>query len=241
MWKKNIEYVLNTVDTIITVSQRNLECIRKLDVGTPVHVIPNGFRRNLFYPRNTVECRETLGLPQDRKLLLTVGNLEPVKGHTWLIEAVKEIVREREDILCIIIGAGKEKRSLEKQIRSLGLENYIRLTGGKPHDEIPLWINACDLFVLPSLNEGNPTVMFKALGCGKPFVGTRVGGVPEVITSDTYGFLVNPADSEDLSENILIALDKEWDNEAISRYAQRFTWENIAKEILDVYGKVLDT
>ena len=76
-------------------------------------------------------------------------------------------------------------------------------------------MNACDLFVLPSLNEGNPTVMFEALGCGKPFVGTKVGGVPEVIASDDYGLLVEPADPEDLAEKILVALDREWDREAI--------------------------
>ncbi len=114
------------------------------------------------------------------------------------------------------------------------------LAGGKPHNEIPLWMNACDLFVLPSLNEGNPTVMFEALGCGKPFVGTTVGGVPEVITSDAYGLLVEPADPGNLAENILVALDREWDQEAILRYAERFAWENIAKEIMGVYARVLD-
>jgi len=101
-------------------------------------------------------------------------------------------------------------------------------------------MNACDLFVLPSLNEGNPTVLPEALGCGKPFVGTRVGGVPEVISSDDYGLLVEPADAEDLAEKILAALNREWDREAILRYAQQFTWENIAKEIMGVYEQVLE-
>jgi glycosyltransferase involved in cell wall biosynthesis len=114
-----------------------------------------------------------------------------------------------------------------------------RLAGGKPHDEIPLWMNACDLFVLPSLNEGNPTVLPEALGCGKPFVGTKVGGVPEVIASDDYGLLVEPADPEGLAEKILVALDREWDREMILAYAERYTWENIAKEIMGVYEQVL--
>jgi glycosyltransferase involved in cell wall biosynthesis len=115
----------------------------------------------------------------------------------------------------------------------------VLLAGGKLHDEIPVWMNACDLFVLPSLSEGNPTVLPEALGCGKPFVGTRVGGVPEVITSDECGLLVGPADPDDLAEKILVALDREWDREAILAYAQRYTWENIAKEIMGVYERVL--
>ena len=131
------------------------------------------------------------------------------------------------------------RTTLERQIHSLGLEGYVRLVGGKPHNEIPHWISACDLFVLSSLNEGNPTVMFEALGCGKPFIGTRVGGVPEVIVSDVYGLLVNPADPADLAGKILTALDRTWDQEAIVQYADRFTWNEISKEILKVYRSVL--
>jgi len=238
-WREKIEYVLNTADHVITVSQSNLACIRKLDVSTPVTVIPNGFRSDLFHPRDSAECRRALNLPQDRKIILTVGNLEPIKGQKYLVEALKQIARERKDVLCAIVGAGKLRGSLERQIRSLGLDDHVVLAGGKPHDEIPLWMNACDLFVLPSLNEGNPTVMFEALGCGKPFVGTKVGGVPEVISSDDYGLLVEPADPGDLAEKILVALDREWDREKILGYAERYTWENIAKEIVGVYEQVL--
>ena len=238
-WREKIEYVLNTADHIITVSQSNLACVTKLDVSTPVTVIPNGFRSDLFQPRNLSECRKVLKLPQGKKIILTVGNLEPVKGQTYLIEAIRQVIRERKDILCVIIGSGKVHNTLTRQIRSLGLENYIMLAGGKPHNEIPLWMNACDLFVLPSLNEGNPTVMVEALGCGKPFVGTRVGGVPEIISSDQYGLLVEPANPDDLAEKILVALDREWDREAIAQYAERFTWERIAEEIICVYEDVL--
>ena len=238
-WQNKIKYVLNTADHIITVSQSNLACIKKLNISTPVTIIPNGFRTDFFYPHDSSECRKMLNLPQDKKIILTVGNLEPVKGQTHLIEAVTKIMQDRENILCVIVGTGKLRTAFECQIRSLGLENSIILAGGKLHNEIPLWMNACDVFVLPSLNEGNPTVMFEALGCGKPFVGTKVGGVPEVITSDEYGLLVDPADPEDLAEKILVALDREWDREKILRYAERFTWENIVREIVSVYKQVL--
>jgi len=237
-WKRKIEYVLNRADHIITVSRSNLACIKKLDVTVPVTVIPNGFGKDLFTPRNATDCRVALGLPLDKKILLTVGNLELVKGQKYLVEAVKKIVRERKDILCVIIGDGSEGRALEKMIRSFDLEQYIILAGRKSHGEIPLWMNACDLFVLPSLNEGNPTVMFEAFGCGKPFIGTTVGGMPEVITSDRYGMLVKPGDTDELAEKILMALDCEWNREEILTYSEKFTWENIVKQILGVYTKV---
>jgi glycosyltransferase involved in cell wall biosynthesis len=238
-WRTKIEYVLNAADHIITVSQSNLKCIQKLNVSTPVTVIPNGFRSDLFYPRDMWECRKWLNLPLNKKILLTVGNLEDVKGQSYLIEAVRMVVQERKDILCVIVGSGKLRNALIRQIHGLGLKEYVLLVGGKPHDEIPLWMNACDIFILPSLNEGNPTVLFECLGCSKPFVGTRVGGVPEVITSDDTGLLVKPANSNDLAEKILIALVKEWDQKAILAYAKQYSWENIAKEILKVYEQVL--
>jgi len=240
IWKKNVEYVLNTADAIITVSRRNLECINKLDVNTPVHVIPNGFRHDLFSLRNRSKCRQLLGLPQDKKILVSVGNLESVKGHKYLVDALSLIIKERQDILCIIIGIGKEKRALENQILSLGLQENIVLIGRKTHQEIPLWINACDLFILPSLNEGNPTVMFETLGCGKPFIGTNVGGIPEIISSDEYGLLVEPADPGDLAKNILVGLARHWDYNAILKYAEEFTWERIAKNrILKIYEEIM--
>jgi len=62
-----------------------------------------------------------------------------------------------------------------------------------------------------------------------------VGGVPEIITSEDYGSLCEPANPKDLAEKILIGLDKEWDREKILEYAQRFTWENITKEIMGIY------
>ena len=140
-----------------------------------------------------------------------VGNLyDLAKGHKILIQAVNKIVKRRQDIIVVLIGSGKLRKDIENQISSYGLERYVKMVGGRSHDEIPVWINACDIFVLPSLNEGNPTVMFEALGCGKPFVGTKVGGVPEVIISDNYGLLVEPANADDLSEKILLAIDRKW-------------------------------
>jgi glycosyltransferase involved in cell wall biosynthesis len=238
-WREKIRYVLNSADYIITVSNSNLECIKKLNVKTPAKVIQNGFRADLFCLRDLKACRKILDLPSDKTIILTVGNLVEIKGQKYLIEAMKEVVKHKKDVLCIIVGSGKLKGKLEKQIKKAGLGSYVKLSGGKPHNEIPIWMNACNVFVLPSLNEGNPNVMFEALGCGKPFVGTKVGGVPDIITADDYGLLCEPGNPEDLAEKILIALGKGWDYEKIRSYAEQFKLENKAKEILNVYEKVM--
>jgi glycosyltransferase involved in cell wall biosynthesis len=237
-WRKRIEFVLNGADHIITVSNSNQVCIRKLDVSTPVTVIPNGYRADLFHPLDQSECRKILKLPTDKKIILTVGNLEPVKGQKYLIEALKEIDSKRKDVLLVIVGSGKLKKVLEQQIRSLGLEGNVILAGSKSHDEIPIWINASDVFVLSSLKEGNPTVMFESLGCGKPFIGTNVGGMPEIIRSEKYGLIAEPGNFSDLADKILLSIEREWDRETILSYATNYSWENIGKEIVSVYRRV---
>ena len=240
-WKVNVEYVLNRADQIITVSNSNLECIKKINVKKPVSVIANGFLINSFYPRSSKECRKKLNLPLDKRIILTVGILDEVKGHRYLIEAMQEIVKKRKDIICIIVGGGGLRNRLLRQVKKAGLQNTIILVGMKEHTEVPTWISACDLFVLPSLSEGNPTVMFECLGCGKPFIGTKVGGIPEVITSEDYGILVEPANSEALAESLFLALEKNFDKDKILKYSKQFAWEEIVKQIVSIYDYVLRT
>jgi len=239
-WFEKVKFTLTNADHVITVSKSNFEILTK-KLGVPperVSVIPNGFNSSLFSPMDKFEARRVLNLPEDKKILLNVANLVPIKGHEFLIRAFSKVVKERKDVLLIIVGDGPERKKLERLIVELGLGNCVKLVGSKPHDEIPLWMNAADLFVLPSLSEGNPTVMFEALGVGLPFVGTAVGGVPEIITSEDYGLLCPPADPECLAEKILKALEKEWDKEKIRKYAEQFTWEKIANQTLEIYRSI---
>ena len=239
-WFERIKFSLDSADHVITVSKSNYEIlVNKLRIQKDkISIIPNGFDSNKFKPIDKISARKTLDLPLDKRIILNVANLVPVKGHRYLIEAMKHIIKVRDDTMLIIVGDGPLKKELKNQIKKLGLDEYIKLVGARPHGEIPLWMNASDIFVLPSLNEGNPTVMFEALGVGLPFVGTRVGGIPEIITSEDYGLLVEPADSYDLKEKILIALEKEWDRGKIRKYAEKFTWENIVKDLVKIYREI---
>ena len=235
VWQRRVESALNSMDRIITVSKKNQACLEKLRITTPVTVIPNGFSEDLFYPQDRDECRKKLNLPLDKKIILTVGNLVDVKGHKYLIEAMERLSKQRTDIFCVIVGSGFLQSALEEQINAAGLEESVFLAGGKPHEEIPVWMNACDVFVLPSLNEGNPTVMFECLGCGKPFVGTDVGGIGEIIEPERNGLLCLPRDPECLATAITDALEMEWDVSDITAFSSWYSWENIVKEILEIY------
>jgi len=203
-------------------------------------VIPNGYNPLRFAPANTNYARKKLNLAENARLLVNIGNLEEYKGQKYLIESMKTILAAHQDVMLYIVGQGSLKPELQSLINRYDLQSRVILAGGnKPADEIPLWMNACDVFVLPSISEGNPTVMFEALACGKPFVGTKVGGIPEIITNNKLGILVEPRDPEELARAILKALETEWDAKYIREYAQQFTWEMVAERIVKVYEKAL--
>lgn len=240
-WRKKIKHVLNSADQIITVSNNNLKYIKKLNIKTSAKVINNGFNSGLFYPKEKERCRKKLNLPLNKKIVLSVGNLEEVKNHEFLIKAFNTIKNTNNDIICIIVGSGKLKRQLQNLINSNHLNNNVFLKGLRPHHEIINWINASDIFVLPSLNEGGPTVMFESLACGIPFIGTNVGGISQIVSSKEYGLIIKKADNDILAYNITKALAKKWNKNKIIKYAKLFTWEKMAKKIILEYQRIVKT
>lgn len=237
---RSFGFVLKSADRMILVSEKQKQYISNI---LPLYqekltTIPNGYDENLYYIQNMEKCRNKLGLPLDKKIVYNISNLIDVKGHKYLIDAMNEVVKNRSDVLCIIVGKGYLKSKLKEQIRSNNLQDYVKLLGWKPDEEVPLYMNACDFFVHASFKEGNPTVMFECLSCGKPYVGTAVGGVPEIINSEDYGLLVEPGDVKGLVKIIEAALNKEWDTHKIRLYGTNFTWRNIALETVNVYNTV---
>ncbi len=235
-WQEKVAATLNAADRVITVSANNVKCIRKLGVETPVDLIPNGYQKKLFYPLEKVKSRQTLQLPEGGKIIVSVGNLITVKGHTYLIEAMSGLVKRQKDLLCYIIGGGGCRKQLELQIHKLGLEGKVVLMGTLNHKEINLWLSAADMFVLPSLNEGNPTVLFESLACGCPFIGARVGGVSEIVDDDKLGYLFEPGNVKDMGVIIGKALTKKWDKSYIIEKSQPYSWECISAEIVESYN-----
>jgi len=198
-------------------------------------VITNGFDEKQFKIMDQLECRKKLLLPNDKKIFINVANLIEEKGHGDLIDAFNNITKYNKELLCIIIGEGLLRNQLEKKINNYNLKNQILLKGSIDHTQIPLWLNASDIFVLPSIIEGNPTVMFEAMGCGKPFVGSSVGGIPDIITSGDYGLLSIPGNSLDLEEKMFLALQKNWDIPKILIYSKKFSWSNIFNKLENLY------
>ena len=239
--RKNKQYLRTweLCDAIIRVNKKDIPLFVGAGVSTnKVFHIVNGYDPRKFKPVLMDEARDRLGLEKERKIILNISRLYEEKGQKYLIETIKKVLEYRKDVLCIIGGSGPLKDKLERQVNDLNLQDHVKLIGFIPDEVLSIWMNACDLFVMPSLSESFGVVQIEAMACGKPIVATCNGGSEEIITSEDYGLLCEPANPDELAEKILIALSTDWDGEKILEYAKRFTWENVAMKIMEVYENV---
>ena len=231
---------LSRCDRIISVSKSLKDDIYKLDLTKkPIEVIPSGYNVRRFKPLDMKKCRRILHLPENKKIVLFVGHLIERKGIEYLIKAVKILSEKDEGILCCIVGTGISENKLKNIVSELNLKNKIIFTGQKNPDELPIWMNACDVLVLPSLNEGLPNVISEVLACGKPVVATNVAGTPEILNKDV-GYLVKPKDEEDLAKKIRMTLSKRFDKEKLLKRANEFSVTSSVKKLAKIYEECLN-
>ncbi len=202
-------------------------------------VSTNGVDIAHFIPSDRNQARLKLGLPLEGRLVLSIGYLVHRKGFHHLIKALDVLVNKlgMYDIrLCILGGPGGEdyaKPLLDELIQSFQLQDHIFFSGQKPNRELPDWYNACDVFALMSSKEGWPNVILEAMACGKPVVANAVWGIPEIVKSEAYGFLVkDPPQPEATADALRRALEKVWDHGEIIAYARAQTWDKVAEYLL---------
>ena len=220
---------------------------RMVELGAPasrIEVIPNGVDLTTYVPRDRHEARDRLGLPQ-RKTLLFVGNLVSGKGVETLIDAIAHVragagagAAELESAQLVIVGGGALRTSLEERAARLGLSDDVRFAGEIRHAALADWYSAGDALCLASEREGWPNVLLEALACGTPIVATRVGGIPEIVTSDRLGILA-AGTPEAMATAFREALTREWDRGALRAHAERFTWERAAESVGRVFERAL--
>jgi glycosyltransferase involved in cell wall biosynthesis len=198
---------------------------------------------NKFRPMDKNKIRRKLNLPLDKKIILFVGYLWPIKGLNYLVDAIPDIVEKQPDSLFLFIGRGHLRNKMIKKCRKYSIEKNVRFLGGKEHDEIPIWLNASDMLILPSLSEGRPNVVLEAMACETPVIATRVGGTPELVENGFNGILVEPKDPKEIENAALTLLADEDLREKMGKNGRKkilrdgLTWEKHAEKTIEVYGR----
>jgi glycosyltransferase involved in cell wall biosynthesis len=233
---------LRHAHALIAVSSELKSRVLSLSDVSKVSVIPNGADSDTFKPASQLQCRSELGLPQEKKIVLFVGNLKPVKGIEFLLRAICTL--RRDDLHLCLVGDGESRTSLIALANQLGISNICHFVGARRHDEVSLWLGAADCLVLPSLSEGLPTILVEAMFCRTPVIATDVGGVPELVQHGHTGLLVKPRNTSALAQGIAEILDNQTLRSALVERAElrvrgRLTWEANARATMIEYQDVL--
>jgi len=235
-FKKPIsKIVLSNADAVLALTDHMKKEMQRM-CSRPICVIPNGI--NVEHFRSNCD-KHSVSL--NGKTIFFVGRLHPVKGVKYLIQAMS-IVRNVHHAKLTIIGDGEEKDELKQLVSKLGLCEYIEFKGRIENGKIPTYIAQADIFVLPSLSEGFPVVVLEAMAAGLPVVATGVGGLPCIIEEGVNGFLVEPANPEQIAEKIVLLLGDDELRLKMSRAnlekAKKYDWRCVVEQLEEIYYSV---
>jgi glycosyltransferase involved in cell wall biosynthesis len=169
-----------------------------------IEVMPHGVDTDHFRPRGEKRAlRRALGLPLDRRILITTRRLEDRMGLEELLRAVDICRRSLPGIFLVVVGRGRLERRLAELAATLGLDRHVRFWGYARDNELPELYTASDLFVLPTQAlEGFGLVILEAAACGLPVAATPVGAIPEIVGRMGPGHLAAGTDPGALAERI---------------------------------------
>ncbi|MCA9751453.1 MAG: glycosyltransferase [Gemmatimonadetes bacterium] len=232
--RRQVAWTLRHADAVFAVADALRDAA--VELGAPperTRTVANGVDPERFSPRDRREARRELGLPEDGRVVLSVGHLVERKGFHHVVRALPRVLRDAPDARLVIVGAPGEEgdftAGVETAIRETGLEDRVRLVGAVRNEELAPWYSAADLFVLASAKEGRPNVVLEALACGTPVVATRVWGTPELVSRPEVGRLVDRVDPETLGEALAWGLTRPWNRDVIASHAGSFSWESAAE------------
>ena len=230
--RQNLRWLLPRAARVVAVSQALADEAARLGVARDrIDVVGNGVDPKLFFPADQAAARVELGLASDGKLLVYVGRLERSKGVLDLLDAFEKLAPVHRDLWLALIGEGAAGDECRRRAARIGA--HVIVAGARQLGEVPRWMAASDLVTLPSWNEGSPNVVLEALACGRPVVASRVGGIPEIITSPSLGELVSAHDPDALGAALVRVANREFAPRAIVA-ASRGSWDDSAAKLHDV-------
>ncbi len=229
-------WAIRRAQQVVAVSHNLAERARQ--GGVPDHrveVIANGVDGQRFRLVDRSAARRRLGLPEDGRLLVSVGHISPRKGFHRVIRSLPRVVQTCPDArLAIVGGRGAEQDNsaeLHALVRDLGLADRVLFVGAQPPDGVALWLAAADAFVLASDFEGCPNVVLEAMACGRPVVATKVGDVERMVPAFSGILLDDPEDAGALAESLVAALTRGWDARRIRDHVSAQSWDDVAQRV----------
>ncbi|MDO9578467.1 MAG: glycosyltransferase [Candidatus Cloacimonadales bacterium] len=233
-----VREVLQNANSIICVSNKFAEDVSTFCPNAKIQIIPNDYRSDIFFPQDKLLCRKELRIPNNKKIIISVGNFVEVKGHKYILQALPAIIDKHKDILLLLIGGGELKKKYIKTCEQLNLKKHVRIMDRLKHEELAIWYNIADIFVLPSVNETFGVVLLEALACGLPVIATSTSGPSQIISDSIDGLFVPIKNSNAISETVNYLFSNEETLKKMSKNALQNIqnkYSNVTKKIICVY------
>jgi len=218
-----------------------------LELGTPAEkteVVGNGVDTGVFHPVDRTVARARLGVPENAKVLISVGGLVERKGMHRVIDCLPALLGRHPGLHYLVVGGGCPegdlRAELDVQVMRLGLTGRVHFLGERPPAELKWPLSAADVFVLATRNEGWANVFLEAMACGLPVVTTDVGGNAEVVCRPELGRVVPFGDAAAMQQALDEALSHEWDRAAILDYARTHQWDKRVAQLLRAFDCLIN-
>ncbi len=187
--------------------------------------------------------RSKLGYQPEQVVICKIARLFHLKGHQYLIEAAKQLVRTEPQVRFLLVGDGVLRDQIQRQIHAAGLADYFQIVGLVPPEEIPGLVAASDIIVHTSLREGLARALVHGLLAGKPVVSFDIDGAREVVIEGVTGFLVPPQDHGALAaalERLAAdqALRARCGGEGRARFPEQFCHHHTTQQIRALYERL---
>ncbi len=205
-----------------------------------ISIIPNGIDLSQI-PKSVEKIQNRV---------VCVARFSWEKGVDYLLTAWPDVLNEVTDAKLVLVGEVDKREvdmgtKIKKLIKELNISHSVELKGSLPHNQVLVEIKKSEVFICPSLAEGLGIVFIEAQACGVPPIGTRVGGIPDVIQNNENGLLVEPKDSAAIARAIIFLLkDKDLANRLSLRgleTVKKFDWQTIVEQINSLYQEVISS
>ena len=234
--------ILKRFDRVAVVSNDVAQSLRRAGIAPEkISLIENGIDVSTF--KGCEALCEQISKPPLTMRIAVVGRLAPEKGIQFFLRAAREVLLTHPDTEFLLVGDGPQRAELESLARRLQIEKQVIFTGAR--SDMPRVYASMDVFVLPSLNEGMPLALLEAMAAGKAVVATRVGAIPNLITSEHTGLMIEPRDVPALRDSILRLMRDPELRRRLGRTAQntvkeRYSAEAMASSYYRMYRELVD-
>ena len=228
------ESMLDYYEKVVGVKKNKLICLyNDIDISR-FKQVNNTTKMNM---------KEEFGIDKDKKIILFVHRLSPVRKSLFYMPYIlKDILKQRDDYICYVIGGGSEQNELAKEIKQIGLEDKIKILGQKPNSDIQKFYQISNIFINPTYTEGFPRVLIEAMASGLPIVTTNAGGIKDILGDKQKEFMVDIKDREDFAKKLEELINDEHKQKELSQenleQVKKYSTENVAKMYINtIFGE----